>query len=179
MLQPAHGHSVGIPYRHPTSRDCPRCPVRGDGATTKRRKDRHVPFVEGRWYVERVLKLHIVIGQIVRINHQQFNSFHLVASSVGNGYGDAVALLSSLIFVELLRKIEYVLDISDIRPCLSSTNPHPGDIAVETGQGRFFFSLSQPPRQRSQKAEQHPVPCICSAFFLPVMSGQRLDGSPP
>lgn len=183
MLQPAHGHGVGFPYQHSTSKDCPQCPVREDDATTKRRKDHRVPFVEGRWYVERVLRWYGVERHVVKPCHQQFNGFHRVASPVGNGYGDSychvVALLSSLIFVELLRKIEYVLDISDIRPFQSSTNPHPGDIVVETRQGRFFFSLSQPPHQRSQKAEQHPVPGICSAFFLPVMSGQRQDGSPP
>lgn len=87
---------------------------------------------------------------------------------MGNGYGDAVVLLSSLIFVELLRMKGYMLDISDIRPCLSSTNPHPWSVAVEIEQGRFFFSLSQPLHQRSQKTEQHPMLGICSAFFCHI-----------
>lgn len=168
MLQHTHGHGVGFPYRHPTSRDSPRCPVREDDATTKRRKDHRVPLVEGRRYVERMLRLYNVARQIVKKNHQQFNGFHRVASSVENGNGDACRPAFFPYFVELLRKMEYVLDISDIHPCPSSTNPHPGDIAVEIGQGRFFFSLSQPPRQRSQKAEQHPMLGICSAFFCYV-----------
>lgn len=115
------------------------------------------------------MRLYNIARQMVKPNHQQFNGFHRVASPVGNGHGDscchAVSLLSSLIFVELLRKRRYILNISDIRPCLFSTNPHPGDIAVETRQGRFFFSLSQPPHQHSQKAEQHPMLGICSAFL--------------
>lgn len=172
MLQPAHGHGVGIPHQHPTSKDCPRCPAGKDVATTKRRKSYRVPFVEDRRYVERVLRWYIIARESVKPCHQQFNGFHLVASPVGNGHGDscchAVSLLSSLIFVELLRKRRYILNISNIRPCLSSTNPHPGNVAVEIRQGQFFFSLSQPPHQHSQKAEQHPASGICSAFFCHV-----------
>ena len=182
MLQPAHGRGIGFPYQHSTSRYCPRCTVRENVATTKRRKDRRVPLVEGRRYVERMLRWYDITRQSVKSCYQQFNGFHLVASPVGNGYGGAVALLSSLIFVELLRMKGYMLNISDIHSCLSSTNLYSGNVGVEYGREIFSFRCYSHrisvAKRRNSTLHRASVP-PSSVTLPPVTSGQSQDGSPP